>query len=777
MSAIKPSRLTLYAVALVCFANLLLEIVLTRIYSATMFYHFTFLAIALALFGLGASGVYVYLREDELERAPLDAELAKYARRFAGATILLVVYVLANPMDILIVTGTNQAPLFTKKAFLQLMLLIGFSSLPFFYSGMVVSLAVTRFREDINRLYFFDLVGAAVAALLAGLLLGLFGGPSLVILIALLAVVGAAMFERPRGLGWAPAVIVAGLLTLNLTTQIISVPTTKGVKADKVAFEGWNVFSRITVDDKLNIKIDASAATEISSTAKITPVRPVHEITSLAHALYPAGAGRVLIIGPGGGRDVVHALSSGAKRVTGVEINPLIARTVMQEKFREQSGGLYFDPRVEIIVADGRSYVRAASERFDVIQASLVDTWAATAAGAFALTENNLYTMEAFQDYYGHLTENGALTMTRWHSGARGETARLLLLAAGTLERLGVPAAQTRQHIFYAVKDSLGTMVAKRSAFNEEELGLLEEACRAGGFKIVVSPRSEASDALPALIDAGAWSAAVTRLTEDLSPPTDDRPFFFYFSKVKDLWKLEGRIGGPMNDPSLWMLVSLLAVSLLTVSFIVVPLFLKGMPTAAAGDDKAAYRRPLALGYFGLLGLAFIVVEIAMLQKLTFFLGHPSYALLVVLFSILVATAFGARLSGRISEAKLGRTLLVAGGALALLIAAYSFVLGTGLRSLVGWPVGARMVLSALLVAAPGCLMGLMLPSGIRMLSRRDAALVPWAWGLNGATSVIGTVGATVIAIHVGFAGTLIIGAGGYLVAALAAYELHRVTR
>ncbi len=771
----KPSRITLYGVALICFANLLLEVVLTRIYSATMFYHFTFLAIAMALFGLGASGVYVYIREDELKGAPLDRELAKNARRFAAATILLVVYVLANPMDIVIVTGTSQTPMLTKKAILQLLLLIGFSSLPFFYSGMVVSLAVTRFREDINRLYFFDLVGAALAALFAGVLLGLLGGPSLVIGVAFLAVAGAAMFERPSGLRWAPLVGVGALLLFNLSTSFIAVPTVKGVKADKVRFEGWNVFSRVTVDDTFNIKIDASASTAITSKDKIGQSRPAGEISSLAHALYPSGADKVLIIGPGGGRDVVHALSAGAKHVTGVEINPLIARTIMQDKFLEQSAGLYQDPRVDVVVADGRSYVRAAAEKFDLIQASLVDTWAATAAGAFALTENNLYTVEAFEDYYSHLTPNGAITMTRWNSGARGETARLLLLASGTLERLGVPAGETRKHIFYATKDSLGTMVAKRSPLTDEDLTLLEAACAAGGFKPVVSPRSDASEPLGALIDAGAWSAAVAELSEELHPPTDNRPFFFYFTKVKDMMKFQGR--GAMNDPSLWLLISLLTVCVLTVSFIVVPLFLKGMPRAAADDTGVAYRRPLALAYFALLGLAFIVVEMAMLQKLTFFLGHPSYALLVVLFSLLVATAFGAKLSGGIAEGRLGRTLLVSGSILAVVIAAYAFVLGSGLRSLVGLPIAVRIPMAALLVALPGVLMGMMLPSGIRMLGRKDAALVPWAWGLNGATSVIGTVAATVIAIYAGFAGTLVIGALGYLLAALGAYELHRVTR
>src|SRR5262245_51372504 len=182
-----PARRVLYGISLVCFANLLLEVVLTRIFSATMYYHFTFLAIALALFGVGASGVYVYIRSDRFTAATAAEDLSRNARRFAAATILALVYTLANPIDILIVTGSNQSPIFTHRTFLQLVLLFGISALPFFFAGMVVALAVAHYRNSIDRVYFYDLCGAALAALVAGVLLGLLGAPSLVLAIAVLA--------------------------------------------------------------------------------------------------------------------------------------------------------------------------------------------------------------------------------------------------------------------------------------------------------------------------------------------------------------------------------------------------------------------------------------------------------------------------------------------------------------------------------------------------------------------------------------------------------------
>jgi hypothetical protein len=218
-------------IAAVCFSNLLLEVTLTRIFSATMYYHFTFLAIALALFGMGASGVFVYVRS---ERFPSDRaldDLARNARRFAATTILAVVYVLANPIDLGLDTG--RASQFSTHVLLQLVLLNGVTALPFFFAGMVVSLAILHFREHIGRVYFFDLTGAALAALVAGVLLGALGGPSLVLGVAVLALAGAALFRTPRGAGWLPLGAASALLAANLVWPVVAVSSVKRVKAER----------------------------------------------------------------------------------------------------------------------------------------------------------------------------------------------------------------------------------------------------------------------------------------------------------------------------------------------------------------------------------------------------------------------------------------------------------------------------------------------------------------------------------------------------------------
>ncbi len=755
----RADRQLLAGVFLICFANMLLEVVVTRLFSATMFYHFTFLAVALALFGIAASGVYVFVAGERLA-LDLRGEMAKASRRFAVAALIAVAYAMANPIDILIVTGSNAIPQFSSRQVWQLIFLVGITALPFFYAGLVVSLALTYLRQDTSRVYAWDLAGAALAALLTGVILGLVGGPTAVLVSIMVALVAAALFQ---GKGMARWLLVGGgvlLVLWNINSPFVRVPTSKGVKIEATRYEKWNAFSRVTVDDTGTIKIDASAATHIEDLGKLRAGMHLSEISALGHSIFSPSADEVLVIGPGGGRDVLHALSAGAKHVTGVEVNPIIVNDIMKGSYEKVSGGLYLDPRVTIVVDDGRSFVRRSEQAYDVVQASLVDTWAATAAGAFALTENALYTVEAFDDYLDHISDRGIVTMTRWHTGPRGETLRLLLLGAASLEHHGVPAGQARKHIFYAVSKQagLGTMVLKRTPITAEEQARLEKACTDAGFDIQVSPSSTATDELAKYIDAGPYSDLVASTEEDVGPPTDDRPFFFYFKRFSQLMKTTGLT----NDPGLWIKISLGAVTALAFVFVLAPLLLHWRKRDDTLMEKG---QGSVLGYFGLVGFAFMVVEMALLQRFTLFLGHPSYSLLVILFSLLMTTSAGAALSSRFPIARLGRVILTAGLVLAVLSSIGGFVLPGVLHAAIGASLPARIVLTVVLVAPSGLAMGLMVPSIVRILAAARSSLIPWGWGVNGATSVIGTVIATVIAIYAGFTATFIVGALGYLAA------------
>src|SRR5262245_39213925 len=241
---------------------MLLEVVVTRLFSAMMFYHFTFLAVALALFGVAASGVYVFVAGERLA-TDLRGALARSARRFALGALVAVAYALANPMDIIIVTGSNAIPAFTSRQAWQLIFLVGVTAVPFFYAGMVVSLALSYLRQDTNRVYAWDLAGAAIAALVVGLVLSLVGGPTAVLVALVLAAAAAALFAGRRLVRWRWPCVGAALVLVHLGLPVLRVPTTKGVKAEATRFERWNAFSRVTVDDTRTIKIDASVATHV----------------------------------------------------------------------------------------------------------------------------------------------------------------------------------------------------------------------------------------------------------------------------------------------------------------------------------------------------------------------------------------------------------------------------------------------------------------------------------------------------------------------------------
>ncbi|MBZ0236548.1 MAG: hypothetical protein K8M05_29750, partial [Deltaproteobacteria bacterium] len=585
---------------------------------------------------------------------------------------------------------------------------------------------------------------------------------------------GAAMLLSPGRRGALALAGAAALFLAALTTGLFATPSTKSVRAERVVFDEWNTFSHITVEDmgagKYDIRIDSAARTPVAHQRDTTSDTWHVDITALGYTLHPGGARDALVIGPGGGIDVARALASGVAKVTAVEINPLIADAVMRGRFEQASGGLYRDPRITLVVDEGRSFVRRTRETYQVIQLSMVDTWAATASGAFALTENTLYTIEAFQDYYAHLADDGILTMTRWWTYQSGpEAMRLAILAAGALETRGVRPGDTRKHMYMATHGNFATLLVKKTPFTAEELARLDGTCRSLGHQPVLSANVALQPELAEMIDAGAWSARVRAHPKDLSPPTDDRPFVFYFNKGFHLG------GNRTSNPAIWLLTALAAVLVvMTAAFVFLPLALRRWSDLTAGGEPGATgRRALGLAYFAAIGFAFMVVEIALMQRLSLFLGHPSYSLVVVLFAILVGTAAGARLSGRfVSRPGTGAAF---GGAI---VAALSLLAGLFLadvvRDLIAISLTARMAVSALIVLGFGVAMGLMLPLGVRLVAQRDAVIVPWAWGINGGMSVIGTVGATVIAINAGFGVTFFIGAALYALAGGLGWALHR---
>ncbi|MGH9347317.1 MAG: hypothetical protein ACRD26_08630 [Vicinamibacterales bacterium] len=774
-------RSALAGIAAVSAALLMTELALTRIFSVTMYYHFAFLAISIALFGLSASGVLVYTLRHRLAHADTRELLATGALAHAVATLVALACLVR------IRVGLTYTP-----ANLALMLAIyTLAALPFFTGGGVISLAFARLSDRVNVVYGADLLGAAAGCVLLIPLLNWLGAPGVVIMAAVLAATAAVLFT-PRIARRRVAVVALGVCAVPLGAQLaglapFDVVDTKGHQGDRVLFSKWNSFSRVAVYDRahgdwslsprftgahgdsLFMDIDSAASTPIPRvTGTLADAAYLkYELTALAYHLVERPSGfTALVIGPGGGRDLLSALVFGARRVDGVEINPIIARDVMLGAFRKYSGGIYAHPRVRSYVDDGRSFVRRSTEQYDVIQASLVDTWAATAAGAYTLTENSLYTSEAFGEYLDHLTDDGYLTITRWVF----DGLRLVSLAQEACAERGLDAAR---HLAIVRHDRVATFLLKKTPFAPDDVRRLEGLATDLGFTLLYAPGAEPPLAIQEpneMYRMGTSAADYRRLILapdrdafygsyplDVRPTDDDRPFFFHTTRLGD--QIEVAFGRSMLfGNGLSALLTLMGISAALVAlFIVGPL--------AVGGERPEPGWSGWLLYFASLGAGFMLLEVALLQRLVLLLGHPVFSLTVTLFSLLLGTGLGSLLSRRVPATRVRGVALAAIAGIILTGVAAIAVLPWVIDIAMAWPLPIRLLTAAVLMTPAGVLLGVPLPSGMRLLAGRRPALIPWGWGMNGAFSVVGATLAVFIAMNWGFSTTLLTSAGVYALA------------
>jgi spermidine synthase len=777
-----PERTLIAGLALTSFAALLLELTLTRLFSVVLFYHFAFLAISIALLGLGAGGVFAYLLKARLNRFDTRTLASRLSMLNAVAVVIVLEIVLHVPVA-LEVSGKN---------FLRLTAIYLASAVPFFLTGLLCSVVFARETKRIPRLYGADLCGGALACLAVVPLLNWVGGPN--------AILTAGLAQAAAGVVWAGkrvarrnaaliALALAALIAANYSGQLIDVVYAKGMFRDPawVEFARWNALSRVEVDRQGQAKaivIDADASTYIMN-ADLSHWQGTvweHNLMSappaLANVLRPHG--EFAIIGPGGGVDVLRAVANGSAGVTGIEINPIIATTIMRGRYADYAQHLYDRPDVHIHVTDGRSFLRSTPQHFDVVQMTLVDTWASTAAGAFALSENNLYTVEAFREYFEHLKPGGMIAITRWEFQHPREALRVVSVATEALHQLGV--ADPARNFIVASQGDLDAdgipvvVLAKKIAFTADE----EAAVRAHldhypELAALYLPSEPGHNPFSDLIARNDPQAFARGYAYNVSPVNDNAPFFFFTLKPGQILGEQGLREGIDWKVNLGVLVLILvlAISLVAVLiFLILPLALR------SGETRQS---PLPLLYFVAVGLGYILVEIAFIQRFVLFLGHPTYALTVVIFLLMLSSGAGSLFSRRwLKRTITGWAPIVF--VIAALIASVFFLPGR-LSAWVGLDLGYRFLLSGILLAPLGFFMGMPFPTGLRALASISDAkaatnqssdnAVEWAWAMNAAASVLGSVMAMMIAIQFGLNVTLACGAAAYFLALLLTPVLH----
>jgi len=795
-------RRQLLGIFLISMGALALEIVLTRIFSVTLWYHFAFLAVSLALMGSATAGVALYFFPQLATPERASRTLGWAALALALLIPLTFALYLKIPFDVLL--DTSQG--FTAQKLLWLVFIYVDLSIPFFLSGFVISLALSTWAKQAGQLYWADLVGAAAGCLFSIVALETFGGTGAVLavagIIALAAVVftwGLALPPLKRylsaALPWVALVAIVVLLAGVMQKGWLPITSNKsgGEEAPRV-YEKWNAHSRVSVYEPVEypffwsvdsalwdktiaqggtfrhalLLIDAVAGTPIQGyDGALNQVEFLrYDLTSFVYHAIEAPS--TLVIGPGGGRDVLAALASGAPHVTAVEVNPAIVEAV-RGPFAEFSGGLYDLPAVTIEVADARGYIARSTERYDVIQASLIDTWAAGGSGAFALSENSLYTREAFRTYYEHLTDRGIMSVSRWYQPERpAETMRLVSTAMAGWRAAGV--TDPRQHVVViarltsgAATEGLATALFKRTPFTPEEVLMLKARATELGGTLLYGPGQPAFEPVGEFILNPDWEAFMATYPLDISPATDDRPFFFNLVRLGDLFDaaLSRSWVYRVSMEAIYILGAVIAVTTaLSVLVVLVPLSF-----GARKNRQLARPSARLLGYFALLGVSFMVVEIPIIQKLTVYLGRPVYSLAIVLFTILLFSSFGSLWSSRWSEKQTQRNLRWVFPVIALLAVLHAGTALWPLPQTMGLSFGLRLVITMVLLAPLALLMGIPFPSGVRWAGAHRSGVIPWLWGINGVMSVLGSALATALAIHLGFRVTLLIAAGLYALA------------
>jgi hypothetical protein len=756
-------RLLFAGIFLIALSGLVLEVSITRIFSAAIWYHFAFVAVSVALVGLGASGLVVQHRVKQL-KGKWAENLTIYSAW--GITIFV-------PITLFVMHA-----LASQVIYLPLFMIL--FSVPFFLVGIIISAAFNAFASVAGRLYAADLIGASAGALLVVLFLVLLGGEGSTLIVGLIAAIAGTVFSRIAKNTKKTVVslmfvgFAVSLIFLNHATQIFAIPTDPTAQKDlpiylrehpgsKIVKTEWNSFSRIDVVEGgtggeglvAKVFIDGGAGTNIISWDGNIGSRQELSTWMQYIPFKMMQDPKVLVIGSGGGRDVVAALVSGSNDVTTVEINPIIYETV--KSYGDRAGNVYSHEFVRSYVDEGRSFITRSSEKYDIIYVPFVDTWASVSSGGLSVSENFLYTLEGFQQYYDHLTETGKIVTVRWLIDAP----RFISTYAKLLEQNGIPQDQLHRHLVMVTSDSytqdpsVTMVVFSKSPFTDEEIRFLSQSFSQYDYKPILVPGQIMREPYSGLLNGEVNLNQFYDMFETkVYPVTDDNPYFLSFEKP-----LPAAV-----EVLLYASVGIVAI------FLLVPFaWMKRRRRGEGGEEVGTKTRSeigiaTVIPYFGALGVGFILIELALLQKLILLMGNPTMTFALLLFTLLISSGSGSLLSSRIVKNNMKNLVFVIGGIAGLGIL-YILFLPSVIYSTIVEPFEVKAVVSIAILAPIGFLMGMPLPTGMRLLKVHRPDYIPWMWAINGAFSVLGAVLAIALGIMYGSSLAMMLGVLIYLIA------------
>jgi hypothetical protein len=768
-----------------CASTLMYEVVLTRLLSVMCWYYMAFVSVSMAMFGMTAGALVVQLRPDFFAVELLPRRLYQSVLAVAISMPLCLLIMLSIPLDISLALQTVCS----------FVLFSGVIAVPFFFSGVAVCIALTRMPFPMGRVYFVDLSGAAFGCLAAVGLLSIIDAPSAIFAISAFLFLGAAAYavyakqaraRRNSLIAAASLVVIAGLN--SLTVHGIQPIWAKGAidRRSHIFAEAWNPISNVRLSNSkvgapqmwgpspylpefrveaMHLTIDNDAGTDMvrfnGDLRAVSFLR--YDVTSIAAQLRQGGT--AAIIGVGGGRDVLNCALNGFKRVVGIEVNSAIVR--MTARRMNWYSGFSKIPGFELHNDEGRSYLTRSGERFDLIQASLVDTWAATSAGAMTLSENSLYTVDGWRVFYDHLKPGGIIAFSRWYfDPLQYQTYRLFSVAYATLLAEGV--ADPSSHLALIQSGPVATLLVSNQPFSPSDIAALKRISGEMGFNPIYLPQEPV--AVPELRrimgsrSLGEMASLQDESGVDYSPSFDSSPYFFNAVHLRALPKLLSH-GERLTSNLMamfFLLAFFLAAIVLVIASIAVPAWTayrrgSGMSSAPVG----------AIVYFIAIGLGFMCVEMAMMQQLSIFLGHPIYSMVVVLGGLILSAGIGSYVSDRwpVKSAWQGRIPPAAGG---LSIALYFSLVLPVIHAYTAALLWQRVLICLLLIAPPGFVLGFCFPIGLRwMKALSQERNLPWMWALNGAAGTLGSFVAVLVSMETSIGTCVLTGAAFYVLAAV----------
>jgi len=784
-SAPAPGHLPRLSVMLASAVALAYEILLVRLFSITQWHHYAYMIISLALLGYGMSGAFLSLLQKPLQQrftAAYLLSLTLFAISIPGS-YAMAERVGFNPQEILWDPGQ-----WANLASIYLLL-----SLPFFFVANAIGLALMTFRGHTSRIYAADLFGAGLGSLgIVLLLFQLFPETALKLLCALAVMaIAVAVIERTERrvaglLLLAPLAVLPFLLPAAWLQAQLSpykdLSQTLQITGTRVLEQRSSPLGLITVVDspviplrhapglslralagppaQLGIFIDGDGPTAITRMDdKQQSLAFLDFMTwALPYHLHPPG--RVLVLGAGGGSEVLQASYLGAEQVDAVELNPQIIDLV-RDSYAEFAGLLYSADNVHVINSEARGFISKTPYRYDLIQVALVDSFGASAAGLYALSESYLYTVEALQSYLRRLEADGYLAISRWIKLPSRDAPKLFATAIAALEGMGIEDPGQQLALIRSWQTS--TLLVKNGQFTPADIEALQKFCSERGFDVAWYPGIDASQvnrfnimARPQLYEAAQAllgpqrDAFLANYKFNLQPASDDRPYFFHFftwRALPEIIRLYGQGGAPLLDTGYLVLIAtLLQAGVASLLLIVLPL---AFYRASAVTTASRAQRWRVFLYFTAIGLAFLFLEIAFIQKFILFLHHPLYAVAVVLTAFLLFAGGGSTYSQKLAGRGAGITWPVT--IIAVTSLAYLFALDNVFDHLTGLADEWRILVSLLLIAPIAFCMGIPFPLALGRVAAQTPQLIAWAWGINGCASVISAVLATVLAMHFGF--------------------------